>query len=32
MPLMEGLQVRISEANLVAPDGAYMDIAWDFEI
>ena len=30
--LMDGLEVRISESNLVAPDGAHIDIAWDFQI
>ena len=32
MPLMEGLEVRISEASMVAPDGAHIDIAWDCDI
>ena len=32
MPLMEGLEVRIAEASMVAPDGAHIDIAWDFDI
>lgn len=31
-PLLGGLEVRISEVNLVAPDGAHIDIAWDFQI
>ncbi len=32
LQLMDGLEVRVSEVNLVAPDGAHIDIAWDFEI
>ncbi|CAL5229048.1 g12297 [Coccomyxa viridis] len=32
MPLMEGLEVRISEASMVSPDGAHIDIAWDCDI
>jgi hypothetical protein len=30
--LMDGQEVRVSEANLVAPDGAHIDIAWNFQI
>ena len=30
--LLDGLEVRVSEANLVAPDGAHIDIAWNFQI
>ncbi|CAL8469784.1 g9326 [Coccomyxa elongata] len=32
MQLLDGLEVRISEVNVVAPDGVYIDIAWDFQI
>ncbi len=32
MQLLDGLEVRISEVNVVAPDGACIDIAWDFQI
>ena len=32
LQLLDGLEVRISEINAVAPDGAYIDIAWDFQI
>ena len=30
--LLEGLSLRISYRNQVAPDGSYVDMAWDFEI
>ena len=32
MPLMGGLEICISEASLVAPDGAHISIAWDSDI
>ena len=32
MPLMEGLEICISEASVVAPDGAHINIAWDSDI
>lgn len=32
MPLMEGLSFRVAHLNQVAPDGEYIDIAWDFRI
>jgi hypothetical protein len=32
MPLMGGLEIRVSEVNVVAPDGSHIDIAWDFQI
>ena len=32
MPLMEGLEICISEASVVAPDGAHISIAWDSDI
>lgn len=28
----EGLSVRISHVNYVAPDGSNADIAWNFEL
>ena len=31
-PLLEGLDVRVSDINMVAPDGAHIDLAWDFQI
>lgn len=30
--LFEGLSVRVSFANQVAPNGDVIDIAWDFEV
>ncbi|KAL3142705.1 hypothetical protein ABBQ38_003006 [Trebouxia sp. C0009 RCD-2024] len=30
--LVEGLSLRISYSNQVAPEGTYIDIAWDFEV
>lgn len=30
--LLEGVSLRVSYLNQVAPDGSYVDIAWDFEI
>ncbi len=32
MPLMGGLEIRVSEINVVAPDGGHIDVAWDFQI
>ena len=32
MPLMEGLEICMSEASVVAPDGAHINIAWDSDI
>ena len=29
---LDGLSVRISDANRVAADGSCVDIAWDFEL
>jgi hypothetical protein len=31
-PLLEGNSIRVSYLNQVAPDGTYVDIAWDFEV
>jgi hypothetical protein len=28
---IEGLSIRVSDKNRVAPDGSLVDIAWDFE-
>jgi hypothetical protein len=28
---IEGLSMRVSDKNQVAPDGSLVDIAWDFE-
>ena len=30
--LVEGLSLRISHSNQVAPEGTHIDIAWDFEV
>lgn len=30
--LLEGVSLRISYRNQVAPDGSYVDMAWDFEV
>ncbi|KAK9907490.1 hypothetical protein WJX75_004677 [Coccomyxa subellipsoidea] len=32
LQFMDGLEVRVSKVNIVAPDGSHIDIAWDFEI
>ena len=32
LQFLDGLEVRVSEVNIVAPDGSHIDIAWDFEI
>lgn len=29
---IEGLSVRVSDKNRVAPDGSLVDIAWDFDM
>jgi hypothetical protein len=29
---IEGLSIRVSDNNRVAPDGSLVDIAWDFEL
>lgn len=30
--LMDGLEVQVSEVNVVEPDGSSVNIAWDFQI
>lgn len=29
---IEGLSIRVSDSNRVAPDGSLVDIAWDFDM
>jgi hypothetical protein len=29
---IEGLSIRVSDKNRVAPDGSLVDIAWDFDM